>query len=568
MIEQTEVDGVPTLLAPTSGPMHAGLVFRVGRADERLARGGITHLVEHLALHRHGLTDYHFNGATGSVFTFFHAQGSADDVAAFLTGVCTALTDLPVERLETEKAILRTESASRRSGVGEPLSLWRHGARDHGLHGYPEWGLTQLTPDEVRHWAQAWFTRDNAVLWVAGDGVPAGLRLPLRGGVRQPVPTASSALPSTPAYFAGPTQSVAFDAVVRRRVAGSVFSGVLERELFRNLRQEDGLSYTASSTYEARGDGFATVIALADALPEKQGAVLGGFVDVLTKLKVGRIDKADVDAVVTKSDEALRHPDADASRLVSMAANLLTGYPNQTTEQLRAELRAVTPEAVHEVAVEAMGTGLLMVPRGHQADWAGFVEAPTASVHAVTGTRYASRRDAKIAAVIGPEGVSVVSPDEVITVRYAQCVALLAWPDGARQLVGEDAISVRLEPTLFEMAPSAMAAIDAALSPSLVVPMPARKPDDIPQPPQPAAAARTGRGWLEVLLLVVLFFFTSLAGLVALLATFGVAIDPSTNSDAGVWVVVTVLWCFAAGFALPAIVLLRRRRRQAARVAR
>jgi hypothetical protein len=40
------------------------------------------------------------------------------------------------------------------------------------------------------------------VLWVAGDAVPAGLRLDLPAGVRRPPPV-SAALPRTPAYFPG-----------------------------------------------------------------------------------------------------------------------------------------------------------------------------------------------------------------------------------------------------------------------------------------------------------------------------------------------------------------------------
>lgn len=41
-------------------PSDAGrVVVRVGRADETLPESGVSHLVEHLALHRLGLTDYH-----------------------------------------------------------------------------------------------------------------------------------------------------------------------------------------------------------------------------------------------------------------------------------------------------------------------------------------------------------------------------------------------------------------------------------------------------------------------------------------------------------------------------
>ena len=89
-----DVDGVPVLVAKTSGPLRAGLMFRVGRADETLATGGITHLVEHLALHRHGVTDYHYNGMTGVTTTNFITQGTPEAVVAFLNGVCAGLRDL------------------------------------------------------------------------------------------------------------------------------------------------------------------------------------------------------------------------------------------------------------------------------------------------------------------------------------------------------------------------------------------------------------------------------------------------------------------------------------------
>ncbi|GAB3942839.1 hypothetical protein GCM10027614_30590 [Micromonospora vulcania] len=217
MIQHLDVDGVPTLLAPTGGPMHAGLTFRVGTADETLGRAGITHLLEHLALAPLGLADYHVNGSTAQVFTTFHTQGSGADIAAFLTAVCGHLSDLPLARLDVEKEILRTEWSSRGAAATDDIPLWRYGARDYGLTSYPEWGLGALTADDLRQWAARWFTRENAVLWIAGGQVPAGLRLALPAGTRQPVPVASSALPRTPAYFVGGSRAVVLDSVVRRR---------------------------------------------------------------------------------------------------------------------------------------------------------------------------------------------------------------------------------------------------------------------------------------------------------------------------------------------------------------
>ena len=412
MIKYTEVDGVPTVIAPTSGQLHAGLVFRVGQADETLPGSGITHLLEHLALFPLGIADYHFNGATGTVLTNFHMQGSAKDVASFLTGVCASLADLPMHRLEMEKQILRTEAAGRGAYVSDPMALWRHGARGYGLQGYPEWGLSAITPDDLRAWAATHFTRENAVLWIAGDEVPAGLRLHLPSGVRRPVAPATSALPVTPAWFSGASRATAWDAVVRRSVAAGVFTGVLERELFRALRQEAGLSYTTSTNYEARGDGSALLVAVADATPDKADAVLGGFVDVLAKLKVGRIDPADVGAVVAKAADGLGNAEADAARLPQYAFNLLVGYPNQTLEEAAAELRAVTPEAVAAVATEALGTGLLMTPGGRDAEWAGFAAAPDVSPAAVAGRAYRSVDTPGHRLIVGDAGVSLVRGED------------------------------------------------------------------------------------------------------------------------------------------------------------
>lgn len=496
MIRQIEVDGVRTLLVPTTGPMHAGLVFRVGRADETLARAGITHLIEHLALHPVGLTDYHFNGATGQVVTHFHMQGAAKDVAAFLSGVCDALSDLPMERMQVEKEILRTEQDSRTPHVLEPMGLWRHGARDYGVASFPEWGLSMLTEADLRAWTARYFTRDNAVLWIAGDDVPEGLSLRLPAGVPQPAPTASSALPVTPAYFSGSAKAVAFDTVVPRSVASAVFAALLERELFRALRQEGGLSYTVAANYEPCDDGWGIVTALADALPEKQDAVLGGFVDVLAKLRIGRIDQADVDAVVAKLAEGLSFADAEAASLPGQALNLLNGLPLWTVEERRAELKTITVDEVAAIARQAMDSALLMVPRGRRADWAGYAAAPTQSDHAVTGGSHPVLPNGPARLVVGAEGASRVDDGETVTVRFDQCAAMLAWPDGGRVLVGHDGISLSVEPTLYRWGSSAVAKIDAAVPAAARVDLPARDPARIPQPP-PLGSGEQGTGLLS-----------------------------------------------------------------------
>lgn len=557
MIQQFQVDGVPALVAPTTGPAHAGLAFRVGFADEPLARRGITHLVEHLALHHVGVADHHYNGATGVEYTFFHMQGEPDEITRFLAGVCAALRELPMHRLATEKDLLKAEANGRSNGPADDMALWRHGARDYGMPSYPEWGLPALTPDDLRAWVARYFTRENAVLWVAGDGIPAGLRLDLPGGARQPAPAPSSALPVTPAYFPGSANVLVWETVVPRAAQSAVFAGVLERTMFRELRQEAGLSYTAHTSYEPLGAGQATVTAIADSLPEKNGAVLGAFADVLAALRIGRVDDADVATVVKQRVEAVQHADEQGARLPGQALNLLAGRPVQTLDEVVAELRAVRTADVAQTAVAACAGGLLMTPRT-RADWAGFTAAPSSSEAAVPGTVYPSLEDPADRLIIGPEGVSLVRGDDTATVRFDACAIVRAWPDGARQFVGYDGIVVVMEPSLHAGAHAALSWLDSRIPPDLRVDYPPRDPDQIPRPevpapapaaPQPAASGSGGGGGkvLGVIGLVVWIPVTLfLVGFAALLAV-AVASDSDSSDAPGFVVLIVILLTLAAG---------------------
>jgi zinc protease len=551
VITQTEVDGVPTLYVPSSGPVSAGLVFRIGYADETLARAGVTHLVEHLALHRHGVTDYHHDATTDAVFTRFHLRGSADHVVAYLAGVCSGLAELPLDRLETEKGILRTEAANRSRPA---LPVWRYGATGYGLAGYPEWGLHRLGPDDVYEWARTWFTRDNAVLWVCGTDLPAGLRLSLPSGTRRPLPTASSALPATPAYFVGGESSIVLDAVVSRGLPAAVFAGVLEREMYRSLRQEGGYSYTAAASYRPRDDRFATVTAVADALPAQRQAALGGLVDTLQAMLAGRIDDADVAAVRGAALDGLSEAGVDADWLASCAADLLNGVPYQSVEDLQTGLAAVTAADVHAVAVEAWRSLLVQVPWGTRAGSTGFAAAPTHSTYAVAGTRHRARGAERATLIVGADGVSLLTGDGPITVRYEQCVAELQWPDGGRQIIGIDGMSVRVEPTLFRIGPATVAAVDSRVPPAVVIPMPARDPLDRPR----AAAGGVATPRQKALLVVLGVIATSLATCNGL-ATWAFGTDPTTMTED--WVLVALVWTVVAAM-VAAIWVITRRIRQ------
>ncbi|WP_433828389.1 insulinase family protein [Actinoplanes sp. CA-015351] len=480
MIKQLEVDGVPAVLAPVTGEMHAGLVFRVGVADEPLVRRGITHLVEHLAVYGLGEIGAHTHSTTGVEHTYFHVRGSAAHISTFLNRVCSALRDLPAGRIDAEKDVLRAESAGR---TLEPRSMWRHGARDYGMPSFGERGLNGLTSEDLHTWIAQFFTRENAALWVAGDEVPPGLRLNLPEGVRQPAPVPSSALPVTPAWFAAHSSGVAWDTVVRREARAAAFANVLDRRLTRELT-----TFQTHTEYEPRASRNARITAVAEAAPEHHAAVLAGLTGVLDAMRNGRIEVSDVSTVVEDTCAGLRHAEVRGRRLPGQAFNVLAGRGVRGVDEAIAEVQAITVDDVAEVAAAAYESSLLMTPAGTTAGPAGYVAAPSVSAAAVSGRTVRARRDRSSRLVHGEDGVSVVEGDAIRTVRYDSCAAVLAWPDGGRRLIGEDAIAVPVEPTRYREGAAVVAAIDARTPPALRIEMPARDPEAIPQP---------RRGWIN-----------------------------------------------------------------------
>ncbi len=483
MINLAQVDSIPVVYTE-EGPPLAGLVFRVGSADELLSQRGITHLIEHLALHRLGTTDYHFNGTTAPYFTSFFTRGDPAAVVAFLEQVVSSLNDLPIDRLDIEKGVLRTEEDGRSISMVRQLNLWRHGAVGRGASTYAELGLGGVHPYDLTRWVSRYFTRQNAALWFSGMEPPAGLRLNLPSGAREPIREAVSMLPTTPAFHPEFPQHIGLHGVVKRSTAAMVFAAVWQRELFRRMRQENGYCYTPTVDYSVSDATQAAIIAIADIAPELREAALGEFIDTLASLQWGELNPSVLEEVKTTSRSALTEAGAEASRLPGAAMDLLLGRPIMPIEALRAELEAVTPADLHAVAAEVATSALLLTPAGLTADWAGFARVPDTSEKAVTGRPFVPINDPDYTLVIGVDGVSVVNKAGPMTVLYQDCQAMLTRPDGARTLIGADGVICSIEPTLFTLPEGMLDTIDQHVPPDRVVRLPSRSPEQIPMPPQ------------------------------------------------------------------------------------
>ena len=490
-IHRSTVDGVPVFWTDGgSGPVSAGLVFRVGRADETFATSGLTHLLEHLVLFPVDHGDLHVNGTTSPGTTTFQLDDADEaELVAFLGAVCAGLRNPPVERLETEKAILRTEG-SRREGAADDLPLWRYGPAGFGLPALEEYGLATITAADVRGWAATRFTRGNAALWITGGPPPAGLRLDLPDGPRMPYPEAVEVLPRLPAYFTAPVNGVVVDLVVPRSRAALLYAAVLDRRLYAHLRRELGVSYLAAARYQPRDAGHAVVTAMADALPDRRVELCRAVVDILIDLSRHAPSEDELGAARTVVDRAAS-PAAEAESL--LAGALAHGVPKEAGPDVLA------------VGRQALDGALALLPDGCAIGRAGFVRAPNGSRTAVDGVARsrANRPDAAARLVIGADGVSIRDGLRIVTVRFAECRGMLAWPDGARRLFGADAVTVTIEPTLWDVPLADLARLDAAVPTALIVGQPAREPDRIPIPPDvelhrppPPAVRPAQRRWL------------------------------------------------------------------------
>ena len=237
--------------------------------------------------------------------------------------------------------------------------------------------------------------------------------------------------------------------------------------------------------------------------PTTVGTVVGAFLELAAGMKAGRIGEESVASARERAAERFQGSDVEAHVAASCASDLLLGGRTESLDELRAEAAAVTVDDVRAVAREALADALLMVPEGQKADWAGYSAAPSFSRHAVPGQPYPAIDDPEVELVVGRDGVTVRTRSGPLTVRFDRCAARLDWPDGRRVFIGDDGISVAVEPTLFRLDTEGRAGLDARIDRAKIIPRPARERESVPQPEaaavpaaRPSRKAARARTWL------------------------------------------------------------------------
>ena len=464
----TEVDGVPVVWTNVPGPLRAALCFGAGTANETAPTHGISHLVEHLALHGMHDRTYHLNGFVDLTRTVFHTSGRPEEVTEFLGSVCARLRDLPTERVEVERGVLRIEAEGRSTSYRDALLGWRYGARAHGLAGLGEYGLRWLGADAVRWWAAQRFTRQNAVLWMTGRP-PAGLRLDLADGPR---PAATAAVPVEeviPGWSPEPAAGVAMAGVVTRSHASSMAISVLLDELNRVLRFERGLTYGVTATYDRLDARDAHVVLSADGDRARHEDLASAFLEVHEGLCANGVPQPAVDRV-----RAMRarqeEDDVVMSYLDSAAIDHLMGREKESYAQVRAGAEAVRLDEAGAAVRAIAASALYLVPEGVSLPATRYPRLPLWSAAAVVGDPYPSTYGHG-SLLVGRDGISRVEEDTVVTVRWADTVASLYWEDGARHLVGRDGFRLTVVPADWRMGKEVVERIDGLVPQNVHVPM-------------------------------------------------------------------------------------------------
>lgn len=498
-VESTTVDGVRVLHAQADGPLRAVLMFRVGQADETLSIRGVTHLVEHLALSTTERGPHAYNGATAAIFTSFIVAGEADEVVSHLEQVCRGLGQLPLDRLEHERGVLKTEAAQAGGAAAKSLAAWRWGPTGHGLLGFDELGLDGLTTQATAGWARRWFTRDNAVLWLSGP-VPPQLRLPLLGPQRD----AQRDLPSTqtvvslPASYTFSPKGVALSYVVPRSDAGPALLYILQRRLQTRLRDQLGVSYGVQAGLEPLCATHSQHLLVADCLPENASRAQQHFTEVVQDLLAKPIAADELDHFQAFADLAETETvSRTLGHLDYAARQTLLGGTISSAKELRAQREALRPDDVHQLALEAGATMLLALPDATTSPLTWAPPSPAWSDRQVTGTTYEpspQRRDRRLKTlIVGEDGISVDTDEGAVTVLFNGCAGMMRYDDGGRALIGNDGFIVRFHPADWVGAQSVAAFLDSQVPAGLWLVGGAGSAKSAPAPtptPSPVAAKR------------------------------------------------------------------------------
>jgi len=454
----------------------ASLSFRVGTVDESFTQSGITHLVEHLALHRLRDAGHPMNGMVRRKRTSFTASGTDEELVRFFGAVCRSLRSLPLERVPQEKQVLLTESLRRPPNLISLLMGLHCGRGPYG-RGQGEFGLYKLQPSQVQRWSDMHFTRDNAVFWISGP-VPSDLRLDLPSGVRKPVPN-----PQTIPWLQPPLccyrniPGVALSSLTRWSTALSIATGAALSRLRERLRFEEGISYSVWGDADRIAPVHAHLSIGCDCASHHADRAADILLEVLTDVASNGPTPSEVRTLTEQSKRFFTSSTSIATLLDLRAGAELEGLPTKPVDTFYNNLSTLKPSDIAAAMQEAMRTAILVIPEGCRPGRNTFPEYPSNSPTLVEGRLFRRspkpRKGVPLDRIyLSHDGITLAGVNgRVQTVFFASCVALYkeTQDNGRRLLLGEDGSTIEITPSEWEDGMELAALVDLAIPDERIV---------------------------------------------------------------------------------------------------
>jgi zinc protease len=479
-VQRTSWGDVPVYWLEAADPFVGALLFRVGRADETLRIGGLTHLVEHLALSTIDRTPYQHNGQVEAAITAFYARGSAEEVLRHMTDLAGAIADLPLDRLESERRILGAEASTVPLGLDARLMSLRFGPVGYGLVNHPELALDWVTPEEVAAWAGEHFTRGNAAVWLTGEPPDEVSELALTPG--QPSkPHTPEPIPSLelPGHLAEGTGGLAVSFVAKRSAPIHAGFLVAVERAHKRLRRSSAMSYAPSGSYLSLDGNQVHVVVNADCKDQDALHVQDELLGILDELAEDGPTDEELEWDRTMLERMLNDPNSEPSELDAFTRDALMGIELPTREELLRERDELTASAVSDALAEAMNTLLVLAPTG---------VAPSGrrklSKYAPENTELVEGKTYKVTLewkewgelselTVGNDGFSYVSTStgDVMSLSFADCPVGIQLLSGAMTVVGRDGSWVTVYPHRYERGDEALRQIEDGLGRDRLVPV-------------------------------------------------------------------------------------------------
>jgi hypothetical protein len=493
MITTSELGTLNLLTAQVDGPVHACLMFGVGYRDEALHNHGVTHLVEHLTLSGLGNQSYTYNGSVSPTHTRFIAMGSADEIGSFLEHVCTTLVALPFGRLADEVSVLKVEHSRRHADqMGADLAA-RFGAQGPGLGIWPEFALETAGADEVRQWAERWFVRSNAVLWLSRP-IPATAQMTLPDGPTPAHAVIPDDLISGRVWNPAATELVSLSFVRDGgwNAAATFGLGAIHDRATSALREKSAVSYSVQANQLPIGDGKSLCQITAD----------GSAASYLEVLRVLTSTVDDVAAHGPTDEELSRGkaryrtmstaPQAEFALLDASATRVIDGKPILQVEDYIAAAERVSPADVSALFLPSLGSLLATGPQSlgnALPEWQSRQMWSSEPAVGESFTAVPGREQGSL--VIGATGVAwYLHQSQWRLIRWEDCAACVAWDTGARHVISADGRSVFVHPWAWTEGDRLPALVDAHAPQRVRV---TGDPARAPKPPDPGPANRAAQ---------------------------------------------------------------------------